>query len=169
MNSLVKNFMTNNKTVVAYVRDEYGFRKGIVVAVGPGKLGYSLVKKSEDFQWVKMLPHQLPVVQRMGTMGFPPEEIVTSKPYQRCIRNWNQVRVPDFNKDTGLFYAFDSALNGEITYLPDTQEFETIMEVDKVVYTNGELIKKMKSAIPSDKDLWKVIRTVAERSLKVKW
>jgi hypothetical protein len=150
MNLFVKDFLARNKVVIAYVRDVYGFRKGMVVALGPKTLGFSLVKKSEDVDYKRMKPHQLPTIQRMYHLGYPLEDIVESKAYQKCLNADGMIRVPRFNKDLAIYYAINSALSEEIK-----------------VEDDGTFI--FDERVPADIDLWNVIEIVAERALKVKW
>jgi len=167
MNSLVKEYMARNKVVVAYVRDVYGFRTGIVVALSKNQLGYSMVNKSADVEWKRMKPYQLPTIQRMIHLDYSIVDIVESSAYRKCVQNDHTVRVPCFDRKLGLMYAIDSALNKEIQYNDETKEFIT---AKKVVGFNQEMKTPIfKSAVNSDPELWKVIKTVAERAGKVKW
>jgi hypothetical protein len=142
MKSLVSEFMSKNKVLVSYVRDAYGFRKGVVVALDKDKFGFSLVNKAIDVQWKRMKPYQLPRLQRLVQLGVGIEEIVGTEAYRKCVAADHMVRVPMFNKREGLQRAIDSALNGEITYkdgmmtmanrVPMDSDFVKVLEATRV-------------------------------------
>jgi hypothetical protein len=153
MDSLVRDFMSKNKVLVSYVRDVYGFRKGVVVALGKDQLGFSLVHKRMDVDWKRVMPHQLPNVQRMMHFGEDAETIMNSEGYQKCLRNGGEIRVPKFDRKLGLMYAIDSAKRNEIT-------FETAEDEDGLtsVIINGR--------VPNDPDLINVVFATRERAMK---
>ena len=161
MNSLVKDYMSKHKVLIAYVRDVYGFRKGAVVAISPTNLGFSMVKKSEDSDWKRVKPYQLPAVQRMTSLVrndngtevpvFTAEDIINSQAYQKCVRADHLIRVPRFDRKLALMYAIDSALANEIE-----------VGEDGFLYADDR--------VPADYDLWKALELLVERAKKVvKW
>jgi hypothetical protein len=176
MNSLIKDFMKRNKVLVSYVRDVYGFRKGVVVALSATELGYSLVNKSADVGYEEMKVWQLPAVQRMAAATckledgtkvpvYSAENILQSKVLRKVAEDDNYVRVPMFNRKVGLHFAIDSAFDGEIKVVDG--KITTAMSIVGFDNTTGKHI--MESSIPKDKDLWDVIRIVAERASRAKW
>ena len=164
MNGVVKDFMSKNKIIVSYVRDVYGFKKGVVVALGKDKLGFSMVKQSEDIEWKRLKPWQIPSIQRMSTMGVSLEEIMFSPAFEKLEKDDHSVKVPLFNKQVGLMLAIDSALRSEIQF--DGEEIKTskvptgIDGVTKTIWDNR---------FPQDKDLLRVIYFVRHRALKARW
>lgn len=174
MKSLIKDYMSKNKVLVSYVRDAYGFRKGVVVALGPTTLGYSLVNKSADVEYRDVKPWQLPAVQRMaaakvevdGKMvpAFSASDVLASKAYRRASEEL-VVRIPLFDRKIGIMRAIDSALNEEIKVVDGK-----IVTAQKVVGYNLETKTQVtESNIPKDKDFLDVIKVVAERASRAKW
>ena len=53
------------KTLITYVRDEWGFKKGVVVALGPTQIGWSLVHQDKDSFRARVKPSALPVIQTL--------------------------------------------------------------------------------------------------------
>jgi hypothetical protein len=140
-------FLSQRKTLVAYVRDILGYRKGVVVALGKNQIGYSLVNLSEDVLWTRVKPHQLPAIQKMiqGKMSY--DEIVKTAPYQRCINENHMTRIPKFEKRIGLLIALDSCLRSEVEWMATGLDEPMIM-----------------SDVPNDADLKREIIKMIDRA-----
>lgn len=109
----VKKFMEENKTLVTYVRDDFGFRKGVIVFLDKDKFGWSMVHGTKDIEWRIMKPHQLPKVQYMKNLGYDDGFIYNSPPVQKCINMDNVIRYPLFNREEALFKAICRATSYE--------------------------------------------------------
>jgi hypothetical protein len=124
MESVLKDFMKRNKMIIAYSRDVFGFKNGVVVALGLDRIGWSMVNNTADIKYKRMKPHQIPSIQRMvrvvedssgGTYTVPDAEaILNSKAYKKLINAHGDIRVPEFNRELGLIHAIDRALNNVV-------------------------------------------------------
>lgn len=131
-------FLKNKDVKVAYVRDIFGYKKGVVVKIGRGKdakYGWSLSNKS-DGDYIEREIHQLPVFHGKKLAADKELEIVKVLFKQRGI-----VRVPYFDTEVGKVIALSRALKNKV-----------FMKDDVVVAHN----------LPIDKDLINVIRDMIE-------
>jgi len=134
--ALVTDFLAKNKVVISYIRNNFGFKKGLVIAfLLPNgdeeprakqlRLGWSLVNNNEDVVWKYLRPDQLPIVQRKELVAArlkPQEkkteqlkrlEVKAGKAVDRLLRQKLQVKIPKFEKRLALYYAIDRALQGK--------------------------------------------------------
>lgn len=115
-------------TLIAYVRDEWGFPKGVVVALSERKVGWSLVhtKKDRDRQQVSLV--SLPLYQKLvrkadllASEGKLQEAlevqnriIALAKRYTEvAVETWGVLNVPRWDREKGLHNAFKSAANND--------------------------------------------------------
>lgn len=129
-NSLASEFLASNNTLIAYVRDKFGFKKGVVIATGPGKVGWSLVS-GEDYETVHLDVEQIPKLA--GFIHNPearveldedetllPSEALGALVQDSAFKDWARgggwVDRPLFDKDTGITLAINKmrALEGAI-------------------------------------------------------
>jgi len=143
----LSRLLQETNALVSYVRDDFGYYKGVVVAIGKKKIGYSLVKLSRDVLWVRVKPHQLPVINKMFQEGHSLEEIAKTAPYQKCESEHHIVRIPQFDKRIGLLFALDSAMKSEIKWMD--------CGIDEPMFT---------SPFPKDDDLRKVFAKMINRA-----
>lgn len=125
-NFLIRKFLQENRVLITYVRDLYGFRKGAVVALMDNevlRIGWSSVNKTEDVMWKELRPDQLPLIQKIDHLVenydgqgiedspiFQALERKAEKAYNKLMRNHLEVRVPKFDVNQALFYAIDCAM-----------------------------------------------------------
>lgn len=117
MYSMVKEYLKQNAPLIYYVRDEYGYSMGVVVAVGKDRLGWSMVNRWADCESKRVQPHQLPVVQRILAIASKegvPFDIFSLGAVRKLIRNNLKVSVPNFNREEGLRRAIETAERGEV-------------------------------------------------------
>ena len=88
---------------------------------------------------------------------------MSSKPYRRCVNADHLVRIPLFERKEGLMRAIDSALNEEIKIV----DGKITTAISVVGFENGQRVTE--SVLPKDRDLWDVIKIVAERASRAKW
>lgn len=120
-NSLASEFLASNNTLVAYVRDKFGFKKGVVIATGPGKVGWSLVS-SEDYETVHLDIEQIPKLA--GFIHNPearleldedeelyPADALNALVKDNAFKDWARgggwIDRPLFDKDTGITFAIN--------------------------------------------------------------
>ena len=139
--AIARDFISQHRVLIGYVLDVFGFRKGVVVATGRRNVGFSIVNRSLDAEWIRIQPFRLPAIQRMVQKGLPLEEIVNSRPFRNCVRGNNAVRVPKFDTRMGFLLALDSALCGEVKFVDENVE-------SPVVYC---------PRMPNDPDLMRVV------------
>ena len=134
--ALVTDFLAKNKVLISYVRNSYGFKKGLVIAfllsnsdkepkAKELRMGWSLVNNNEDVVWKYLRPDQLPIVQRKELVAArlkPQEkkteqlkrlEVKAGRAVDRLLRQKLQVKIPKFEKRLALYYAIDRALQGK--------------------------------------------------------
>ena len=125
--SLVKEYVKDHDILVSYLRNEYGYTVGVVVAIGKDKVGWSMVNMSEDYEYKNIQPHQLPVVQFTKTQAE--KEGVSFNMYElpavkKLIRNDLMQKIPHFNKEEGLRRAIECAENGKVVIIDEDDEGE---------------------------------------------
>jgi len=168
MNAFIKNYLKDHpNTLVSYVRDSKGFVKGVVVAIAKDKIGWSLVNSGRDSDWVDRKTHQLPAYQRLqvairnilaATENIDDEvvkdEIVKSALAASSFHAGlsgliTSVKVPLFERGSGIYHALDRALGDPVVFDgPDAEGAE---------YIKGT---------PNDNDLNKAIWKMKERAVK---
>jgi hypothetical protein len=108
--TLTGQFIIQHSVKVCYVRNVFGYRKGVVVKIGKGKdakYGWSLVHKSDyDFN-KKVKYNQLPVFQE--NIFHDKEEVL-----EKLLNIGGYVRSPKFNKEHGKAIAINRALQDPI-------------------------------------------------------
>ena len=136
MFSLVKEYLKQNKVIITYVRNDLGFKVGIVVAIGKDKIGWSMVNHRHDYEERELKVHQVPAIQKMlqrakdykpgvldknGKEIPPPKvDIFQSKAYRLYLDmtrgGWGEASdsffVPHFDREEGLRRAIEMAVNG---------------------------------------------------------
>lgn len=161
-NSMANEFLAANDTLVMYVRDKFGFKKGVVIATGPGKIGWSLVS-SEDYETVHLDIEQIPKLA--GYIHNPeahaswiededdellPAEALNALVKDSAFKDWagsgGWIERPLFDKDTGLTFAINKMKALEAAAGPDRGL--SLSDVD----------------IPRDKDLRETVETMILRS-----
>lgn len=121
MFGLVKEYVKSHDTLINYVRNEYGYTVGVVVAVGRDKVGWSMVNMREDFEYKSIQPHQLPMVQFTKAQAEKdgiPFNMYEVPAVQKLIRNDLYQKIPKFNKEEGLRRAIECAENGRVKITP---------------------------------------------------
>jgi hypothetical protein len=135
MYSMVKEYLKQNKVIITYVRNDLGFKIGIVVAIGQNKIGWSMVNHRHDYESRDLKLHQVPAIQKMlqrvkdykpGVMDkngkeipAPKVDIFQSKAYRLYLdmaeQGWKgdcEIMVPHFDREEGLRRAIEMAVNG---------------------------------------------------------
>lgn len=159
--NLAKEFLKTHKTLVEYVYDGNGFKKGVVVAIGPDQVGFSLVAK-EDYKVYTGSYANIPAVKELFELGFndpdvkakmDPEsfsKIFFSLPAFKDLQRYGKIFYPNFRKSLGLSIAIHRALN---SYVPKKKFFQN-EETNTWEYTQ----------YPFDDDLEATINRVYDRS-----
>lgn len=134
MYSMVKDYLERNKVVITYVRNDFGFKIGVVVAIGQDKIGWSMVNHRHDYKEMYLKVHQIPALQKMvqrmkdykpGVLDndgkeipFPKIDIFKSKAYRLYLdmiqESWGDklIPVPYFDREEGLRRAIEMAEKG---------------------------------------------------------
>ena len=167
MNKFVKNYLlANPNTLVSYVRDELGYIKGVVVAVGKNKIGWSLVNGSMDSEWEFRRAHQFPAYHKLQNSLKKIAEaanlveddairdelfnyVAASTDYSKGLgKIYTEARVPFFDKNKGLQVAINRGLESPAVFSVDEEGTEMV------------------SGTPNDDDLNMAIWKMKERSKK---
>lgn len=164
MKSFAKDYMKRQRVLVSYVRDTFGYKRGVVVAVAPGQIGYSQVHHSLDSDYKYVKPHQLPVLQKMESKMRAEVEsdipvdtsyaILHSKAYKKLMDNEGVIHVPNFDKEKGITIALKRALDNPIKF--------TFSDPDDL----GRCFLEMDEDAPVDKDMVGVIFSMYEKSMR---
>jgi hypothetical protein len=108
-------------SLVTYVRDKFGFKKGVVVAIDRGQVGWSLVAPDDhEYEYVRI--EQIPVLSTiLQTERFEDEDGNEATPHDvlkdfvthPAFKEWSEQRgiiaVPKFDRATGIILAVDRA------------------------------------------------------------
>lgn len=156
MFSLLKDYLESHNVLIRYVRNIYGYKIGVVVAIGKDKIGYSMVNHEDDYLYLSSIKvHQLPAIQQMvhysEKMGKP-LDILSSKVYKVFAQEGqNGISIPKFNREEGVRRAIEDAENeASIHVVPD---------VDTITLTGR---------VPKDHYMVNALVDMVERSRKVK-
>jgi len=160
--SMANEFLTANDTLVMYVRDKFGFKKGVVIATGPGVIGWSLVS-TRDYETIHLDIEQVPRLARYihkpalhtswiqdENDELTPKDALDALVKDSAFKEWASgggwVNCPCFDKDTGLTLAINKMKALEAVTGPD--KGLSIEDVD----------------IPHDEALREAIKTMILRS-----
>ncbi len=118
--SIAKEMLLKQPTLLAYVTDKYGYRKGVVIATGSNQLSWSLVSK-EDYRrtWVSI--EQVPALARFiqrpdkyvaeGNEPLSAYEALNMLVSHPAFKSWSELggylNVPLFDRKTGIETAMD--------------------------------------------------------------
>jgi hypothetical protein len=151
MNPLLKQYLEKNKVLIQYVRNVFGFKKGIVVAISKDGVGWSLVNNTLDIQWRKASPMSIPPIQRMANDGKPLLEIMKHPAYVRAVKSEFAIRVPQFDVDIGLMKALGRALDQgekEKVIEPIPKDMELAAAIERMVERAKRYYKQTESTLP---------------------
>jgi hypothetical protein len=158
--SLAMEFLASNNTLIMYVRDKFGFKKGVVLATGPGKIGWSLVSP-EDYETVHLNVDQIP---KLSGFIHDPESRISSEWEEQLLpaealealvrdptfKDWaasgGWVERPLFDRDTGLTLAINKMRALDAAVDPDKG-----LDIEDV-------------SIPRDDDLREAVKSMILRS-----
>ena len=146
---LLQDFCKKQRVLISYIRDEYGFKRGLVVATSEKNIGYSIVNLSQDVEWKRINPYQLPAVRKMIAEGKSIADIVHSTAFSKCINSNNAIRIPKFVLRTGMLIALDRAIKQEVQIIDSP--FEKIIQCPRM---------------PRDEELKRAILNMQERAKK---
>ena len=88
--------------LVQYLHDLYGFRRGVLVATGKDRIGWSSVS-DHDVEIRRIDPLKLPTIQGLLKKGAAISEIASHKAYRKAIKENCAIPVPIFDPNIGLF------------------------------------------------------------------
>ncbi len=117
--SLAKEFLSRNSVLIRYVRDKFGFKKGVVVAMAPGVVGWSLVS-TEDYNIEKITLNNVPFlssyIQNPGDVSAIDAitALISNKGFKEWSENSGWIEKPQFDKYIGLNIAIDTMLAVDI-------------------------------------------------------
>jgi len=114
---MVKEYLKSHKVLISYVYDDFGFRKGVVVALGKERIGWSSVNSEYDSKYQSLKPHQLPLVQKMiarAEREGSAIDIMNLSCVHKLIRKDLIIKVPKFDRNEGIMRAIECAENGEV-------------------------------------------------------
>lgn len=109
----IKNVYVRNalkqKHIIQYVRDKFGYVKGVAVAFGKDKIGWAMVAPS-DHTWKKEKLHNIPSVGHLLRKGITWDELIPTPLVQNILDRGLVMNIPLFDKETGLNKAIHRAL-----------------------------------------------------------
>ena len=82
LNPILKDYLLQHKVLVQYLHDLYGFRRGVLVATGKDRIGWSSVS-DHDVEIRRIDPLKLPAIQGLVKKGAPIAEIMSNKAYEK--------------------------------------------------------------------------------------
>ncbi len=153
MNPVLKQYLKENKVLIQYVRNVFGYKKGIVVAISKDRVGWSLVNNTLDIQWRKVSPLSISPIQRMVNEGKPLQEIVRHPAYIKAARNEFAVRVPQFDQDVGLLKALGRALDHgdkEKGIEPIPKDTELVAAIERMAVRAKRYFKQSEETRPGE-------------------
>ena len=117
LNPILRDYLSQHKVLVQYLHDIYGFRRGVLVATGKDRIGWSSVS-DYDVEIRRVDPLKLPVVRKSIREGAPIEKITASKAYRKAIKEHCSVAFPLFDLNIGIFLAIGRAEKGMVQITP---------------------------------------------------
>ena len=168
MNNLaIKQYLAANpNTLVTYVRDNFGSIKGVVIAIGKNKIGWSMVNDSDDlgdassrvdrlvgtpnFQMAQARLRR--VVDASYAIGedYIAREASKSLSFLDDLSNVLVLtKKYEFDKTTGFFKALERALGGEV----------------KFSYNKSANFTEV-FGVPNDRRLLDAVWSMSERSIR---
>ena len=97
LNPILKAYLLQHKVLVQYLHDLYGFRRGVLVATGKDRIGWSSVS-DYDVEIRRIDPLKLPTIQGLMKKGASLAEIMSNKAYEKQSKK----------TALSLFRSFDS-------------------------------------------------------------
>ena len=117
LNPILKTYLLQHKVLVQYLHDLYGFRRGVLVATGKDRIGWSSVS-DRDVEIRRIDPLKLPTIQGLMKKGASLTEIMSNKAYRKAIKENCAVPVPIFDFNMGIFLAIGRAEQGMVQTMP---------------------------------------------------
>ena len=145
-NPILLDYLSKHKVLIEYVKDIYGFKKGVVVATAQDRVGWSLID-AWDVRIEQHDPIKLPAVQKLIKGKVTLEQITSSKSYKRAIKEHCAIPVPIFDPNIGIFIAIGRSLSSNISESASEQ---------------GET--RIKPPPPNDVELLTAIQKMLDRS-----
>jgi len=127
LNPILKEFLLQHGVLVQYLHDIYGFRRGVLVATGKDRIGWSSVS-DYDVEIQRIDPLKLPTIQGLVKNGAPIAAIMSNRAYRRAIKKNCAIPVPIFDLNIGLFLAIGRAEKGTVQTIPRNLK-STILEM----------------------------------------
>ena len=143
--SYVREYFANHRVLIQYVRDSFGLRKGVVIAIAPGVVGWSEIHPDDYIPWQYNLKDlcNLPSISKI----LASEEAVRAN-LSRCFDKPGYVRIylPSFDRKVG----FEKALARATTLTTP--------------FTEEESVDFERLGVPHDQDLRATIKAMIPRS-----
>ena len=98
----MKDYLLRHKVLVHYLHDVYGFRRGVLVATGKDRIGWSSVS-DYDVEIRRIDPLKLPAIQGLLKKGASLAQIMSNRAYQKAIKENCAIPVPTFDFNIGIF------------------------------------------------------------------
>ena len=111
LNPIMKDYLLRHKVLVQYLHDVYGFRRGVLVATGKDRIGWSSVS-DHDVEIRRIDPLKLPTIQELLKKGASLAQIMSNRAYQKAIKENCAIPVPTFDFNIGIFLAIGRAEQG---------------------------------------------------------
>jgi hypothetical protein len=140
------NSVMKQPHLIQYVRDKFGYVKGVAVSVGKDKFGWSLVAPSDSVLRRVVKPTSIPAIAHLLRPLYKKnkegkkvlireaktaEEVIKSKALLAVIAQNSFVQEPLFNREVGLTKAFRRAEAGTTAFVPyDNEALEVTWAIE---------------------------------------
>ncbi len=133
----LKSFLKENKVLITYLRDKYGYKCGVVVAIGPNRIGFSKVNANQDIRLTQKLslpPYWHRFEQKFLASNPEPYLVEAMKDAKKAV-HLGHIVAPIFDRFTALKLAINMAISDTQVSIPfSMEEALGIMFVRSVLY-----------------------------------
>ena len=127
LNPILKEYLLQHRVLVQYLHDVYGFRRGVLVATGKNRMGWSSVS-DHDVEIRRIDPLKLPALQKLVKKGASIPEITSHKAYRKAIKGNCAIPVPIFDFNIGIFLAIGRAEQGALQTKPKNRNLNSAIQ-----------------------------------------
>ena len=127
LNPILKDYLLRHKVLVQYLHDVYGFRRGVLVATGKDRIGWSSVS-DHDVEIRRIDPLKLPTIHGLVKKGASIADITSHKAYKKAIKENCAVPFPIFDLNIGLFLALGRAEQSALQTMPKNRHIKSAIQ-----------------------------------------
>jgi hypothetical protein len=187
----VEDYLKNNKIVIRYVRDEYGFKKGVVVATSVTNIGWAMLHKGIDYTYTHVSPFRIPYIQYLNSKkydlmdtvkdevsraGVPVDisiedaikfndsidgQIISNRGFLKVIKNDNWIYVPKFDREYVLTKAIIRSVHSKMN------GDESVLDMD--IEEKLNYLQQLYPKFPKDEDFEYVVKEILDTVTRVRF